>query len=262
MSTPLCRQNLVYLDYQQLCVREKALVRPGSHVANKKSWAETAPASFHFISFFICLYDPRWSEQEFWYAGWFCSMEPLLLFDVDVRHLCYIRVLENLSNCRSRGWISTFSLSLSHQTVFTSMRFYCSTHLCGYPCLQESCYHIRSEWDLPMNASLWTQIQIQQKGHVICSQKVSFPLVCFDIIPDTHLWYRPTSKMLPEPTCRSLLRMRPMAGKEPSACWCLMSQDLAAWSSSGSMKMKPRDWAKDFNTNAVSLETAFTARDT
>lgn len=53
-----------------------------------------------------------------------------------------------------------------------------------------------------------------------------------------------------------------MAGKEPSACWCLISQDLAARSSSGSMKMKPRDWAKDFNTNAVSLETVVATKDT
>lgn len=70
-----------------------------------------------------------------------------------------------------------------------------------------------------------------------------------------------TSVMIPEPTCRSLLRMRPLAGKEPSPCWCLMSQDLAARSSSGSMKMKPRDWAKDFNTNAVSLERQQSRRD-
>lgn len=53
-----------------------------------------------------------------------------------------------------------------------------------------------------------------------------------------------------------------MAGKEPPACWCLISQDLAARSSSGSMKMKPRDWAKDFNTNAVSLETVVATKDT
>lgn len=44
----------------------------------------------------------------------------------------------------------------------------------------------------------------------------------------THVCTVDTSVLLPEPTCRSLLRMRPMAGKEPSPCWCLMSQDLAA----------------------------------
>lgn len=47
---------------------EKALVKPNTHVPNKKSWAETAPVSFHFISFFICLYDSGSSEQEFWYT--------------------------------------------------------------------------------------------------------------------------------------------------------------------------------------------------
>lgn len=57
-------------------------------------------------------------------------------------------------------------------------------------------------------------------------------------------------------TCRSLFRIRPTAGKEPSSRWCLMSHDLAARSSSGSMKMKPRDWAKDLSTNAVNLEEA------
>lgn len=55
-------------------------------------------------------------------------------------------------------------------------------------------------------------------------------------------------------TCRSLLRMRPIAGKEPSPRWYLMSHDLAAWSSWGSIKINPRDWAKDFSTNAVNLE--------
>lgn len=55
------------------------------------------------------------------------------------------------------------------------------------------------------------------------------------------------------PTCRSLFRMRPIAGKKPSSLWCLMSQDLAARSSLGSMKIKARDWAKDFSTNAVNL---------
>lgn len=62
-------------------------------------------------------------------------------------------------------------------------------------------------------------------------------------------------------TWRSLLRMRPIGGKDPSSCWCLMSQDFAAWSSSESIKMKARDWEKDFNTKAVSLQDQQTTRE-
>lgn len=52
----------------------------------------------------------------------------------------------------------------------------------------------------------------------------------------------------------SLFRILPTAGKEPSPRCCRMIQPLAATSSCGSMKMKPRAWAKDFRTKAVSLK--------
>lgn len=56
-------------------------------------------------------------------------------------------------------------------------------------------------------------------------------------------------------TWMSLFSILPIAGKEPSSFWCWMIQSLAAVSSFGSMKINPRDCAKDLRTKAVSLWT-------
>lgn len=175
MPTPLCRQNLgVFRLPTALCVKRlwsnpTVMWQIKSPGLKPHLWVST---SFHFLSAYMTLvHQSRSSGTPIDFVLWsLCSCSMWTCTS------CAIYCKGCGKPLKTADVLDEFQHShLSHLTPFTWMGFYCSTHLCDYPCLQESSYHIRSEWDLPMNASLWTQMQIHRKGRMISSQRVIFP---------------------------------------------------------------------------------------